>query len=180
MLTAVIKLNLSVASSALRGLPADPTGAIDSTDVVNPNLSVAINVIGAPPIGNLPSAVVSAINSIIPLLENAVTDLPTSLAGSVIPLPTAASVVSAIGSFPRAIISATDSRPLPLESAVARALTILPSTDGPVCSLVPAATVLGPLELVVSAVGAIIAPLPSAIKCILEPVPKLVQPAKVP
>jgi hypothetical protein len=185
--TAVIDPILSVASSVLGGLPVNPTGALDPTAIIDPILSVATSVIGgvipevtgAPlesAIGSLPSAVVSAVNSIIPPLESAVAGLPTSLIGGVIPLPTAAPVVSAIENLPSAVVSAVNSILPPLQSAVAGLPTNLPGTDGPACSLVPAVTAPGILEPIVSAVDAIITPLPSAVGSILQPVPGIVQP----
>jgi hypothetical protein len=178
--TAVIDPILSVASSVLGGLPVNPTGILDPTAIIDPILSVATSVIGGviPEATGAPleSAVVSGVNSIIPPLESAVAGLPTSLIGNVIPLPTAAPVVSAIESLPSAVVSAVNSILPPLESALAGLPTNLPGTDGPACSLVPAATIPGPLEPVVSAVDAIITPLPSVVGGILEPVPGIVQP----
>ena len=185
--TAAIDPILSVASSVLHGLPVNPTDALDPTAIIDTILSVATSVMGgvipeitgAPlesSIGSHPSAIISAVDSIIPTLESAVADLPTSLVGDVIPLPTPAPVVSAIDNLPSAVISAVNSILPPLESAVAGVPTKLPDTDGPACSLALTATAPGLLQPVVSTVDAMITPLPNAIGSILEPVPGVVQP----
>ncbi|OSS53110.1 hypothetical protein B5807_03059 [Epicoccum nigrum] len=111
-----------------------------------------------------------------PSLESAVAGLPTSFIGDVILEPTAAPVVSAIGSLPSAVISAVNSIIPPFESAVAGIPTILPGTDGPACSLIPTATAPGLMEPVLSAVDTIVTPLPSVVGGILELVPEIFQP----
>ncbi|KAG9197520.1 hypothetical protein G6514_001476 [Epicoccum nigrum] len=183
--TAIIDPVVGVATSIIGNVLPEATSL--PTAVIDPILSAATSVIGgvipevtgaplASAIGSLPSAIISAVDSIMPPLENAVAGLPTSFIGDMILEPTAALVVTAIGSLPSAVISAVDSIIPPFERAVAGIPTILPGTDGPACSLIPTATVPGLMEPVLSAVNTIVTPLPSVVGGILEPVPEIVQP----
>lgn len=166
--TAIIDPIVGAATSIIGDVLPQPTGGLP-TAVIDPILSVVSSVLGGLPVN--PTGVLDPTAIIDPILSVA-----TSVIGGVIPEATGAPLESAIGSLPSAVVSAVNSIIPPLESAVAGLPTNLPGTDGPACSLVPAATIPGPLEPVVSAVDAIITPLPSVVGGILEPVPGIVQP----